>query len=179
MLPIALLNVPQDAGQMIAFINQAVATYFNQFGPGLLSQQVSTIGSSTGGAVNLAAFQLIPAWMNGAVRAVRFRAWGATANNGNTKTLNLVLGGGSISLTQALTTSTANSWETEAIIQAAGANLQRAFWKVNHGAAILSTQTSTAGTETSTAAIALALTASTATANNDITCTGAMLELLQ
>lgn len=182
MLPIPALNVPQDAGQLEAFINQAVSQYFGNFGPGLLGQNSVVVNSSTGGAVTLGGYSLSQALMNGSLRGARLRAWGVTANNVNAKTINLVLGGGSISLSQALTTSTANPWEIEAIILAAGASpspKQSALWTIKHGAAILSTQQSTAGTEVTTAPIPLLLTASTTTGNADIVCNGSLLELLQ
>lgn len=108
-------------------------------------------------------------------KGIKVRAWGVTANNGDTKTLKFYFGGTSFSI--ALTTSTANPWQAEMEVIRKDNTHQVARFICIHGTSILSNQQSTSLAEDLTGAVTVKVTATASVGNaNDVICNGAAIE---
>lgn len=108
--------------------------------------------------------------------AVRFRATGLFAANGNNKQIDIYLDGTSI-LTTGVVTTNDKRWRFEGLIQRDGSNTQKAIvWGVNDTTNIAQTKTSL--TKTDSGNLALTLKATAASGAGDVVCDSWTVEFL-
>lgn len=115
-------------------------------------------------------------------RAIRIKAWGSSAANGNTKLMRIRFGGiGGTTISQRSFVTASHFPYVEAIVLRTGASAQIAFGESGSGAENSSStaqQNRSSPTSDTTAAIDIVITGHTATAAGDLTLTGFMVEFL-
>lgn len=176
-----MLNPIPYAQDPAQYLNQGIAgLIFSSFTPG---QNGADTTEDTLQSFTLPAGLLVPSAPVGQrnppepSRGLRLRAWGVTANNADTKTLRLYHG--ALVFSQALTVSTANAWFAELELIRSGNSAQIARFLVTHGAAVLTTQQSTAGADNLANSLIAKVTGQAGTGNaGDIICNCALVELL-
>lgn len=125
------------------------------------------VANSGTGETDLHSFTIAAAHFNANKRAIRVKAFGSFAANGNTKTLKLYLGSNVITLNPTTTAPNGVRFEVEALIIRTGSNAQAIYYtvKIDTGIEIVGRDTAT---ETDSGAIILKLTGQSGTASSDI-----------
>lgn len=109
------------------------------------------------------------------LKGIKYRAWGLTVNNGDTKTLKFYFGGTSFSAS--LTTSSAAAWVAEMEVIRKDNTHQVARFLCIHGTSIIACSQSTSVAEDLTGAVTIKSTATASVGNaNDIVENGALVE---
>lgn len=142
-----------------------------------LESITTTVGNVGTGEDNLQTYTLPANSLENTGEAVRIKAWGSFANNGNAKTLKLYFGSENI-LNISLETSTSGQWEIESTFVRTGASAQKytANFLTVGTAAGLNIENGTAS-ETLSSSVVIKCTGE-ATANDDIVQEGMIIELL-
>lgn len=137
---------------------------------------LTPVGNVGSGEDDLMTYPL-PANSLSAGRGLRIKAWGTTANNGNSKQVKLFFGSLAI-LTTALTVSQAGVWEIEAEVYSTGTDAQRYIARLLQGGAttLIDAEQGT-HTQDDGATITIKCTGE-ATSNNDIQQNGFVIESL-
>lgn len=147
---------------------------------GLISVNTTVVGNVGGGTDNLMTYSLPANSLSSNGRGVRITAWGATANNGNAKTLDLLFGA-TVLTAQAMTTSIAGRWWIQSVVFRTGSNAQDYTTYLRESTTTFGTTNDRSkivhGTlsQTDSGAITIKCTGA-ATSNNDITQEGMLIE---
>lgn len=143
---------------------------------GVKSAVVGNVGS---GEDDLQTVTLPANALEAITRGIRITAFGTAAGNANAKTLKLYFGSQLI-FSVALTINLANSWRFDAIVLRTGSSTQKwsyMFTDSYAGGAVFGYTGNGTATQTETGTITIKLTG-TATSDNDITCEGLLVEML-
>lgn len=149
------------------------------FGWGRMVSRFLEVGNIGGGTDDLQTFTIPANTLNVNGRTIRVKAWGRTANNGDSKTVTMEFGGQTI-MTQALTDGIAGTWRIDAEIIKTGPNTQRIFAELLQLTTLVQKQTATAGVQTDTSAIVIKCTGTATTifqANDNIVQEGMIVEI--
>jgi hypothetical protein len=144
-------------------------------GTGKANANVTAVGNVDTGEDNLITYTLPALALLKVGSAIKIKAWGTAANNGNAKTVKLYFG--VVVLTYALTAGAARVWCIEATIVKNGASTQDAFARLTETPGNVIDQEITAPNQVDTAAITIKCTGE-GVATNDIVQEGLLVEVM-